>query len=98
MEFTEKGYAKGVILSSKQLDPLNVKIDINMSNPGVNKTIKDLRGKLSKRVDEFCLKMQGVYEDIVYRGIDAGKTFDQIMEDVRKATGKGITEANQIAT
>jgi len=98
MEYAEKGYAKGVILSSKQLAPLNVKIDINMSNPGVNKTIKDLRGKLSKRVDEFGLKMQDVYEDIVYRGIESGKTFDQIMEDVRKATGKGITEANQIAT
>ena len=98
MEFAERGYAKGVVLSSQQLAPLNVKIDINMSSPGINKTIKDLQKKLTKKVDEFGLKMGDVYEDIVYRGIQNGKTFDQIMEDIRLATGKGINEANRIAT
>ena len=98
IEFTERGYAKGVVLSSQQLAPLNVKIDINMSSPGVNKTIKELRTNLGKKVDEFGLKMEDVYEDIVYRGIETGKTFDQIMTDIQIATGKGINEANRIAT
>lgn len=94
----EKGYAKGLVLSSQQLAPLNVKVEINVNSPSTNKKIKELRTALGKRVDEFGLKMEDVYEDIVYRGIEAGKTFDTIMEDVRAATGKGITEANQIAT
>ena len=96
--YAERGYAKGVMLSSQQLAPLNVKIDINSASEATNKTIKELRKTLSKRIDEFGIKMQDVYEDIVYRGIDAGKTFDQIMTDIQMATGKGIKEANQIAT
>lgn len=97
-EYSERGYMKGVVLSSQQLKPLNVSIDVGTSANPNSKIVKTLREKTAKNISDFGLRMSDVYEDIVYRGIEGGKSFDQIMTDIQIATGKGIKEANQIAT
>ncbi len=97
-EFVEKGYLKGIILSSQQLKPLNVDIDINMGSSVAKKTLDRLRKLNDDNIDGFIDKLRSDVNKIVYDGLESGKSLKDIQDDIINQTGKSLKESIRLTS
>jgi len=97
-EIALDGYKRGIIVGAQQLKPLNVKIETNLMGKNLTgeklKRIKDLNEKyINTWADRFGKQ---VY-DVVYDGLENGRTIKEITDTIRTITDKGVIEARKSA-
>ena len=94
-EFVEKGYMKGVQLGAVELGQLNVDIAINLGNPINKAALKDLKDWNAQFIGEWSTDLQRAAFDLVYKGLESGKTLAQMSQDLDDLMKSGISEAKR---
>jgi SPP1 gp7 family putative phage head morphogenesis protein len=94
-EYTKKGYLQGVQLGATELGQLNVDIAINLGNPMNKKALGELKEWNEQFIGEWSTDLQKDAFDIVYKGLESGKTIAQMTTELEERLKVGISEAKR---
>ncbi len=92
----EQGYRKGLIVGGQQLKPLGV--EVNMGVKTKIEALKKIRAANEKYIEGWGENINKQVYDIVWDGIESGKSLNTIMDDIIKATDKSILQAKKEAS
>lgn len=92
----EEGYKKGLIVGGQQLKPLGV--EVNMGVKTKIEALKKIRAANEKYIEGWGENINKQVYDIVWDGIESGKSLNTIMDDIIKATDKSILQAKKEAS
>ncbi len=92
----EQGYKKGLIVGGQQLKPLGV--EVNMGVKTKIEALKKIRAANEKYIEGWGENINKQVYDIVWDGIESGKSLNVIMDDIIKATDKSIIQAKKEAS
>ena len=94
----EQGYQQGIGVAINQLGPLNVAVTTKMGNRLSSAALDKLKEANLKYVNDLGDRYEKIIYDIVYEGLDKGKTLDQIMTTIQETTDKSILESKRYAS
>jgi len=94
----EQGYQHGIGVAINQLGPLNVAVTTKMGNKLSSEALKKLKEANLKYVNDLGDRYEKIIYDIVYKGLDKGRTLDQIMTTIQETTDKSILESKTYAS
>jgi hypothetical protein len=89
----EEGYKKGLIVGGQQLKPLGIEASMGVKTK--IETLKKIRAANEKYIDGWGENINKMVYDIVWDGIESGKSLNTIMDDIIKATDKSILQAKK---
>lgn len=94
----EQGYQKGIGVAINQLSPLNIAVTTKMGNRLSSAALAKLKESNLKYVNDLGDRYEKIIYDIVYEGLDKGRTLDQIMTVIQETAYKSILESKRYAS